>query len=456
MNEEDYEKSILENLAIDTNLTNRYAGFTLIDMYTVMLNEILSRLDLKEYLKKDLHKKKMIIEILLGVTDEHSKILDDLWNKFRGSLAHNHQYFPNKSEIMVYFDYYKLIKKDLIARIDKLNNKLNEKLSFEVLFHYLFNARLNVLKSRINNLTNNDDLPSLIIPIPLFDKTLNDLKNGISPTYDTLLIYERLLSSLYETYTDNNIGNKISSEIKRLTTDLSRSYIEIYECINCKKGFICKEKDNTPGFKESTFRWCKYCLNESKIGELVYYYDFSPTNLPEAIPKKYLENMLIIAEKSDLELMNRIWENSNAIIRPGGILYVDKTNSNINNEILQQYCLLDLAIDSLDDIDWNSYAGKHRNFLQTSEGKEKFKKKLSEGGYGRCPICKSSLLPIGRRNKPYIASLYLVCPCTFEVITHISEIDGAIYGTWYNSENKDYIWVNDLKQNCSNHKKDDT
>lgn len=455
LNEKEYEKSIIDGLAKNTNLANRQSGFILIDMYTLLLDNILNQINMNEYLKKDLHKKKMIIEIILGFTEEHSKILDDLWNKFRGKLSHNHQYFPDKSEIMEYLNHYKDIKQELEARIAIINNMLNEQVSFEVFFQYLFDARLNILKSRIKHLTNYDDLPSLVIPIPLFDKTLADLKQGGSPTFKALLIYERLLASIYETYTDYNIGHKISAELKRITSDLSNSYVEIYECNNCREGYICKEKDNTPGFRESTFYWCKNCEKESKIGELVYYDDFKSTDFPAHIPEKFKENMIRVTGIDDNNLIYKIWTKSNAIVRPGGIVFVDMPGPDIRMDIIQQYCLLELHIDSIDDLDWNEYAYRHRSFLQTEEGKELLKEKITNSEFGKCPICESPLIPVGRRNKPYMASLYLVCPCTYKVFTNISEVDGAIYGWWFDTKDPEFNWINELKKNCSKHDDDE-
>ena len=106
--------------------------------------------------------------------------------------------------------------------------------------------------------------------------------------------------------------------------------------------------------------------------------------------------------------------------------------------------------DSLENLenDWNKLARLHTRILYSDEGMKALQEKVTRGDFGICDRCKTPLIPVGRRNKPYIDHLYLVCVCCEKVRGELKNIDGAVYGTWTNPEEERQKWLSDLKKNC--------
>lgn len=451
MNEEEYLKAIQENIETGTEIGLRQAGQALIDLYDSFIDLILDQIGLEEYKKKDIHKKKMLIAVRIGFSEQTSKSLDDLWNKFRGNLAHNRAFVPSANEIEMYLTMYEVMKQEIKERIEEITALIEKKQSFEDLFMYLYSTRLNALKMRIKELSSQKELEtSFRIPIPIYEKTLSSLESGQAPNFETLLTYERLLTSLFQLYEDPQISKKLTAELKRMRANLQNSYVQIHECSNCGNGFIGVEKDNTPGFRERDNYWCKYCEHESQLGTMVFFDDFPPRPMSYDIPKEFLSGMMPVGRDNE-EIFDRLWISSHAIVRPGGMVIVGEVQDESIN-IAQRYCLLDLESSSLGEIDWNEFARKHREFLSTKEGTMMLKEAITNSRFGNCPDCGLPLLPVGRRNKPYITGIWLICPCTGKVIEEIDEVDSAIYGRWVDLKEPEPAWIAEITEKCPKEK----
>lgn len=99
----------------------------------------------------------------------------------------------------------------------------------------------------------------------------------------------------------------------------------------------------------------------------------------------------------------------------------------------------------MSEVDWNDFSEKHRDFLNTEEGLNHLKSKIDKGDFGHCPVCKKPLLPVGRRYKPYMDGLYLICMKCDKIREEVDLVDGAIYGPWINLEQPYPPWIGDFK-----------
>jgi hypothetical protein len=116
--------------------------------------------------------------------------------------------------------------------------------------------------------------------------------------------------------------------------------------------------------------------------------------------------------------------------------------------IAEKYCFLPFRTSSWTDIDWNDYCVKHREYLKTPQGAKTLEDEIKKGKFGTCPDCNVPLIPVGRRNKPCIAKLWLVCPCDGEIVENIDAVDSAAYGNWVNLKKPDPPWIAELKKDC--------
>lgn len=83
---------------------------------------------------------------------------------------------------------------------------------------------------------------------------------------------------------------------------MNADYVEVYECENCKKGYVAKTKDNTPGFRFSNVFLCKFCLLNSKKGKLIYH-EFGD----DFLPKQFHDGVQQCSSKKEYKIWNEIW-----------------------------------------------------------------------------------------------------------------------------------------------------
>ncbi|MFQ5979211.1 MAG: hypothetical protein ACE5OZ_13880 [Candidatus Heimdallarchaeota archaeon] len=444
MKEEDYIEAIKENLEKNTEISLRQATQNLLDLYDLLLTDTLEVIGLEDYMKKDFNKKAHFINIRLGLSKETLKTLDNIWNRIRGPVYHNRTSYPSKNQILNYFEKYEGIKAEIVERIEVLNGYIHEKVQTDDFMIYLFETKISALKTRFEQLIGLKKVrPSTYVPIKRYEKILDDLKKNQGISIQSLMAYEELLIMLLQTYEDPNVSKKLVAQYKQSIADIRNSYIQIHECANCNEGFLGIEKDNTPGFRTRDYYWCVNCTEDSKVGDLIYFDTFKPESFGAgAIPEEFRNKMQFTRNEKKFDL---IWRNSIATVRLGALILVNNHEKRSEIELISLYCLLDIEVNSISELNWNEYALKHQKYLRTKKGMNHLRKKIENGDFSRCPDCRTPLLPVGQRNKPYISSLYLACFSCNKAVDRVESVDGAVYGKWWDLENPDFNWLNKLK-----------